>query len=239
MSSYQKPSGIRTPTKTDIPRPAGRAIYTKSNSLFSDASIQTNSPKLSDNGKLPFLKRSGTYIVESPSNHVKSVNDSNESGIKATTASRPSIPKPQTKSNNTGKTIPPVLSKQSSLPSSSSKTAEDSNESTSPGSKSVKPSLAMIKQQKRAEMLKLNSKKPIDASLDSDGANLNTGNSRSIDFIIKNARKTGVLNLSDYSLTEVPRNVWNINIEKEELSFEEKALFRWKMMDLSGGSKLI
>lgn len=47
---------------------------------------------------------------------------------------------------------------------------------------------------------------------------VNQANSKSIQTMIENGRKSGQLNLSNQNLDEVPASVWNINLEK----FDEK-----------------
>ena len=74
---------------------------------------------------------------------------------------------------------------------------------------SKKLTLAEIKQQKRAELMKAKnhgqSRRGEEGSINNDvyfnNANIST-NTRNLEGIIRNSKQTGILNLSDYGLTE-------------------------------------
>lgn len=161
---------------------------------MSKFSSRLNSPKPSssfssqnknDDLKLPILKRSGTYVVETPSPLVKNATSNNN----LLSNQKPAIKPPNKPAQN--------RASQPSYPRQSSTTSNTSQEIEEAKSTKASVSLSMLKQQKRAEMLKLNSKKTND-----NGADAPTGNNRSMDYIIKCARRSGQLNLSDHGLTE-------------------------------------
>ncbi|RNA38661.1 leucine-rich repeat-containing 40 [Brachionus plicatilis] len=99
--------------------------------------------------------------------------------------------------------------------------------------KASKPisSIALIKQQKRAEMKKVN---------DRLNANAASGNVKSIEVSIKSAKNNGQLNLSNLNLIEVPQAVWDINIDNEthennkfDVSFENNQSKWWNQVELT------
>lgn len=67
----------------------------------------------------------------------------------------------------------------------------------------ARPTLAEIKQQRRAELAKSKAAGELNTSGAADHTlEAHVPNSRSIETVIRNGRRSGLLNLSDYSLTE-------------------------------------
>jgi hypothetical protein len=131
------------------------------------------------------LPRSTTYIVENPTITKSQANNNNKSIRENTQMIKSYLPK---------KTPPGSGSNEESL-----------NESLGNNSRKA-VSLAAFKQQKRSEIMKLgaNKNKPGDVlgADHDDASDVILSNHKSIEFILKNARKTGQINLSNYGLTE-------------------------------------
>jgi hypothetical protein len=142
------------------------------------------------------LPRSTTYLVESPKSS-RAVENTISDGA----AAKNVPPKKSTLTNNTqnssnNKVMSPIkkegtFTKQPTTPQTTSV--------ESPSKKNI--SLAMLKQQKRAEILKASSQKSQNHD-EADESDIILTSNRSIESILKNARKSGLLNLSNHGLTE-------------------------------------
>ena len=184
---------------------------------------------------MPNFKRSGTYVIEkSPSN-----DDT------AKTLTRPKvdpIPAPSITNSKTKLSRIPSLTRKNEPPSSAnsqqsststietiSLTSSINNQETKTSSKSQN-TLSLIKEKKRAEL------KKVDASSEPAQPPL----PRNIELALKNARRSGQLNLSDFSLVEVPSNVWHLNTQdfgvskSTNLEYGEANEFKWwEQVDLN------
>jgi len=190
----------------------------------------------SASGKMPNFKRSGTYVIEkSPTN----INDQYSTNLTRPKVDAPTPPPPPT--NQSIQSSKPKLSRIPSLtrkndpvtqppPSSanSQKSTTSSIEtislvSTNNNNKNVqetpatvnvtrKTNLALIKEQKRAELKKTTEPPPPPPLANTTTLPL-LPLPRNIELILKNARKTGQLNLSDFGLVDVPSQVWHLNTQ--------------------------
>ncbi len=87
--------------------------------------------------------------------------------------------------------------------------------------------LLLIREKKRAEL----KDQPLNAT---------TMPNKSIDLILKNARKSGQLNLSDFGLIEIPAQVWRINAQdavaankSASIDNDENDFKWWDQIDLN------
>lgn len=190
-----------------------------------------------NNSKLPTFNRSGTYIIETKNsrddnftdNSVVDIDNQNEfisekSNLNHQTTkrsvygqTRPSLSKP-TKSfantlplenQNTSRTY--TNHKNSSEPSPfnfNSDNADSVPEKSSRIPTNVN-NLSLIKQKKREEIQRTQNESKLATSI------------KNIDLVIKNARKSGQLNLSDANLTEIPVEIWQLNENSQDLSFNK------------------
>lgn len=140
------------------------------------------------------LPRSTTYLVESPKSS-RAVENTISDGAAAKNVPKKSTLTNNTQNNSNNKVMSPIkkegtFTKQPTTPQTTSV--------ESPSKKNI--SLAMLKQQKRAEILKASSQKS--QNHDESESDIILTSNRSIESILKNARKSGLLNLSNHGLTE-------------------------------------
>lgn len=139
-----------------------------------------SSPGTTTTTKLPVIKRSGTYVIEGTEGSTPSKSNGN-----ALAKTAPAVP------------VRPVI------------TSANENLRVAPGSKVVvsnrASNLAAFKQQKRAELAKAADstqyfvRQPLGSE---DSPSALAANKRSLNQLLKNAKKTGILNLSSYDLSE-------------------------------------
>ena len=182
---------------------------------------------------MPNFKRSGTYVIEkSPSN-----DDS------AKTLTRPKvepIPAPPITNAKSKLSRIPSLTRKNEPSSANSQQSSTSsietislassinNQETKTSSKSQN-SLSLIKEKKRAELKKVDSSSEPAQPLP-----------RNVELALKNARRSGQLNLSDFSLDEVPSKVWHLNTQdfgvskSTTIEYGEANEFKWwEQVDLN------
>jgi hypothetical protein len=191
-----------------------------------------------NNSKLPTFNRSGTYIIETKNSrddnftdNVVDIDNQNEfisekSNLNQQTTkrsvygqTRPSLSKPNksfantlpVENQNTSRTY--ANHKNSSEPSSfnfnfTSDIADSVPEKSSRIPTNVN-NLSLIKQKKREEIQRKQNESKLATGI------------RNIDLVIKNARKSGQLNLSDANLTEIPVEIWQLNENSQDLSFNK------------------
>ena len=171
---------------------------------------KTGSELDTSNG-IPTIDRSATYVVESINDKVNNLGNSKFSGEYTI----PRIDSAKIQASNS-KIVPPKIKSPANPGFSNSKTTiikktnnndnenetrdKESNRSSKNVSKST--SLATLKQQKKAELLKSSNTKnnTVDGLPKED--NIVSNSSKSMDLILKHAKKSGQLNLSDFELLE-------------------------------------
>ncbi len=195
---------------------------------------------------VPSMDRSATYIIESENDKDKAVSKSKseytlpriDSPKTTVFQSKLVPPKPikpigsssfsssksfklQTTNNNNLQT-----SFEASDDNNNNKSSQESDSTTKSNrqlSKTV--NLTALKQQKKAELLKSQSNK----NNQKEETVLNVP--KNLDLILKHARKSGQLNLSDFGFEDIPKNVWMINNDKmnNSLSMDEQGdeSFKW------------
>ena len=198
---------------------------------------------------IPSIDRSATYIVESE-------NDKQNGVSKAKSEyTLPRIGTPKTTTNFQSKLIPPKPIKQiqsstfsksvKSLTSNNNSSldhSDDNNNSNNNNKNNNKSSqesdsnsksnrqlsktinLTALKQQKKAELRSQSNK-----NSQKEEPLLNSP--KSLDVILRHAKKSGLLNLSDFGLEDIPKNIWMINNDKMDssLTMDEQSdeSFKW------------
>jgi hypothetical protein len=182
---------------------------------------------------MPNFKRSGTYVIEK--------SPSNENSAK--TLTRPKvdpIPTPPITNSKSKLSRIPSLTRKNEQPSSAnsqqsstssietiSLTSSINNQETK--TSKTQNSLSLIKEKKRAELKKVDSPSEPAQPLP-----------RNIELALKNARRSGQLNLSDFSLGDVPSKVWHLNTQdfgvskSTTIEYGEANEFKWwEQVDLN------
>ena len=153
----------------------------------------TNSPNRlnSPSTKLPVIKRSGTYVIEGNEAAGQTTSAAKSSSTATKVPVRPLI----TSANNDLRVAPGGQAAQTAKVSPTSKVVVSNRASN----------LAAFKQQKRAELAKAGDSNQYFARMplnSEDSPSTLASNKRSLNQLLKNARKTGILNLSSYDLNE-------------------------------------
>ena len=194
----------------------------------------------SQSSRMPNFTRSGTYVIERkefnaasnsssqiPKNPQSKLTKIQSSCVKAQPNSASSL----RSSTSSIETI--SLSSNTNL--TQDKKIDPPKAATAPSSSS---NLALIKEKKRAELKEKSKASAKNNEPEAAGAHL-TPLSRGVEVLLKNARKSGQLNLSDAGLAEIPGQIWNLNSQdigvskSVSLEAEENDFKWWDQVDLN------
>ena len=204
---------------------------TKMNHKSSTGSITRKPDSVaSQNSSQPVFRRSGTYVIDKKeasslvqidaeySPNQRQPNPPMNSGKKPVVASSHSkLSKMQS--------LPVKPLQPSSANSANSQKSDNIDESFATSKVAKNPigatrssnnNLALIKEKKRAEL-------KTDHVKHEPHTSSTTHHHKSIELVLRNARKSGHLNLSDFGLTDVPSQIWHLNAQDMSTSSKTAA----------------